>query len=49
MDDYGIRTENFGTFEMVSWMRDIKTARSLIVKASKKLRVKVIACRYKAK
>ena len=33
--DYVIKTENFGTFEMFSWMGDVKTARSLIVKASK--------------
>ena len=47
--DYVIKTENFGTFEMFSWMGDVKTARSLIVKASKKFRVKVIEGGYKAK
>ena len=36
--DYTIKTENFGTFEMFSWMGDVKTARSLIVKASRKYR-----------
>ena len=41
--DYVIKTENFGTFEMFSWMGDVKTARSLIVKASKKFRVKVLS------
>ena len=46
--DYVIKTENFGTFEMFSWMGDVKTARSLIVKASKKFRVKVIEGGYKA-
>ena len=44
--DYTIKTENFGTFEMFSWMGDVKTARSLIVKASKKFRVKVIEGGY---
>ena len=47
--DYTIKTENFGTFEMFSWMGDVKTARSLIVKASRKFRVKVIEGGYKAK
>ena len=47
--DYVIKTENFGTFEMFSWMGDVKTARSLIIKASKKFRVKVIEGGYKAK
>ena len=47
--DYTIKTENFGIFEMFSWMGDVKAARSLIVKASKKFRVKVIEGGYKAK
>tara|TARA_Y100000996_G_scaffold290829_1_gene229837 strand:+ start:1084 stop:1470 length:387 start_codon:yes stop_codon:yes gene_type:complete len=47
--DYTVKTENFGIFEMFSWMGDVKTARSLIVKASKKFRVKVIEGGYKAK
>ena len=47
--DYVIKTENFGTFEMFSWMGDVKIARSLVVKASKKFRVKVIEGGYKAK
>ena len=47
--DYVIKTENFGTFEMFSWMGDVKTARSLIIKASRKFRVKVIEGGYKAK
>tara|TARA_B100000029_G_C17350023_1_gene878542 strand:- start:527 stop:913 length:387 start_codon:yes stop_codon:yes gene_type:complete len=47
--DYVIKTENFGAFEMFSWMGDVKIARSLIVKASKKFRVKVVEGGYKAK
>jgi len=47
--DYVVKTENFGIFEMFSWMGDVKNARSLIVKASKKFRVKVIEGGYKAK
>jgi hypothetical protein len=47
--DYVIKTENFGIFEMFSWMGDVKIARNLIIKASKKFRVKVIEGGYKAK
>tara|TARA_B100001540_G_C15793477_1_gene636569 strand:+ start:1354 stop:1740 length:387 start_codon:yes stop_codon:yes gene_type:complete len=47
--DYVVKTENFGIFEMFSWMGDVKNARSLIVKASKKFRVRVIEGGYKAK
>jgi len=47
--DYVIKTENFGTFEMFSWIGDVKVARNLIIKASKKFRVKVIEGGYKAK
>ena len=46
---YTITTENFGTFEMFSWMGDVKAARSLITKASKRFKVKVIEGGYKAK
>ena len=47
--DYVIETKNFGMFEMFSWMGDVKVARNLIIKASKKFRVKVIEGGYKAK
>ena len=46
---YTITTENFGTFEMFSWMGDVKAARSLITKASKRFRARVIGGGYKAK
>ena len=46
---YTITTENFGTFEMFSWMGDVKVARSLITKASKRFRARVIEGGYKAK
>ena len=46
---YTITTENFGTFEMFSWMGDVKAARSLITKASKRFKAKVIEGGYKAK
>ena len=46
---YTITTENFGTLEMFSWMGDVKVARSLITKASKRFRARVIEGGYKAK
>ena len=44
---YSISTENFGTFEMLSWMGDVKVARSLITKASKRFKVRVIEGGYR--
>lgn len=46
---YEIETKNFGPFEMFSWVGETKTARSLIVKASKRFKIKVIEGSYKAK
>lgn len=44
---HDIETENFGAFEMFSWVGDVKNARSLVVKASKRLGVRVIEGGYK--
>ena len=46
---YDITTENFGTFEMFSWMGDVKSARNMIVRASKKFKVRIIEGCYKTK
>jgi len=46
---YSIATENFGTFEMLSWIGDVKVARSLITKASKRFKVRVIEGGYRTK
>jgi len=46
---YSISTENFGTFEMLSWIGDVKVARSLISKASKRFKVRVIEGGYRTK
>ncbi len=46
---YEISTQNFGDFEMFSWMGDVQSARKLIIKASKKFKVKVIEGGYKPK
>ena len=46
---YQIITKNFGTFEMLSWIGDVKVARSLITKASKRFKVRVIEGGYRTK
>ena len=47
--DYEITTQNFGTYEMFSWRGDVQVARKLIIKASKRFKVKVIEGGYKTK
>jgi hypothetical protein len=44
-----ITTQNFGIFEMFSWVGDVQVARKLIIKASKRFKVKVIEGGYKTK
>jgi len=46
---YNISTKNFGDFEMFSWMGDVQIARKLVIKASKRFKVKVIEGGYKPK
>jgi len=45
--NYTITTKNFGEFEMFSWMGDVQNARKLIIKASKRFKIKVIEGGYK--
>ena len=47
--DHNISTNNFGDFEMFSWIGDVQNARKLILKASKRFKVKVIEGGYKPK
>jgi len=47
--DYEIITKNFGTFEMFSWIGDPKAARDLIIKASKRFKIRVIEGGYKTR
>jgi len=47
--NYEISTKNFGDFEMFSWMGDVQIARRMIIKASKKFKIKVIEGGYKPK
>jgi hypothetical protein len=44
-----ITTQNFGVFEMFSWIGDVQIARKLIIKASKRFKIKVIEGGYKTK
>ncbi len=44
-----ISTENFGDFEMFSWVGDVQNARKLILKASKRFKIRVIEGGYKPK
>ena len=46
--NYEIETKNFGPFEMFSWMGDIKAARELVIRASKRFKIKVIEGGYKS-
>ncbi|ABX12532.1 hypothetical protein [Nitrosopumilus maritimus] len=46
---YSVATKNFGEFEMFSWIGDVQVARKLIIKASKRFKVKVIEGGYKPK
>ena len=46
---YNISTENFGEFEMFSWIGDVQNARKMIIKASKRFKIKVIEGGYKPK
>jgi hypothetical protein len=46
---YKIITQNFGTFEMFSWMGNVQAARKLIIKASKRFKIKVIEGGYRTK
>jgi len=46
---YEIETKNFGPFEMFSWIGDTKAARSLVIKVSKRFKIKVIEGGYKAR
>ena len=44
-----ITTQNFGSFEMFSWVGDVQVARKLIIKAGKRFKIKVIEGGYKTK
>jgi hypothetical protein len=47
--NHTVTTKNFGSFEMFSWIGDIKVARSIIVRVSKRFKARVIEGGYKPK
>ncbi len=47
--NHEISTKNFGDFEMFSWMGDVQIARKLVIRASKRFKIKVIEGGYKPK
>ena len=46
---YSITTQNFGDFEMFSWRGEVQIARKLIIKASKRFKIKVVEGGYQPK
>lgn len=42
-----VSTENFGDYEMFSWVGDVQAARRLLIRASKRFKVRVIEGGYK--
>ena len=44
-----IHTQNFGDFEMFSWMGDVKAARRATVQAAKRFRIRIIEGGYKTR
>ncbi|MGQ0605527.1 MAG: hypothetical protein ACT4OD_01035 [Candidatus Nitrosotenuis sp.] len=44
-----IETQNFGSFELFSWMGDIQVARKMTIKVSKRFKIKVIEGGYKTR
>ncbi len=44
---YSVATKNFGEFEMFSWRGVVQVARKLIIKASKRFKIRVIEGGYK--
>lgn len=44
-----VTTQNFGSFELFSWIVDMQVARKLIIKVSKRFKIKVIEGGYKTK
>lgn len=46
---YEITTQNFGSFELFSWVGDMQVARKLVIRVSKRFKIKVIEGGYKTK
>jgi len=48
-EEYTLISKNFGIFEIISWKGDWNDARKIILKASKKMKIKVIDPGYHEK
>ena len=46
---YRIRTENFGSFEMFSWIGSVHHARKLVVRAGKRFKIRTLEGGYKTR
>jgi hypothetical protein len=49
LEGYLLSTRKFGNFEVVSWRGEWSTARNLMIKASKKLNIKVVEAGFHVK
>ena len=49
LEGYVLSTTKFGIFEVVSWKGEWSTARNMIIRASKKLNIKVVEAGYHVK
>jgi hypothetical protein len=49
LEGYVLSTINFGNFEVISWNGDWSVARSIVIRTSKKLNIKVIESGYHQK
>jgi hypothetical protein len=49
LEDYSLSTLKFGNFDVIYWKGDWSAARSIIIKASSKLNMKVIEAGYHKK
>jgi hypothetical protein len=49
LEGYTLSTINFGNFEVISWSGDWSTARNIIIRASRKLNIKIVEAGYHQK
>ena len=49
LEGYLLSTKKFGNFEVVSWKGEWSTARNMVIRASKKLNIKVVEAGYHVK
>lgn len=44
-----VHTENFGSFEMFSWVGDVQQARKLIIRAGRRFKIRTVEGGYKTR